>query len=165
MRDNSDLAILLIDMQQNFLNSVYLGIDKLIKTQIKVLKKVSEADIPLVVLEYATSFGKEHQKTIPKLQKVGDKFNRKRTIMKRYGSGFNSTGLEIQLKEWKIKEVFLMGVYGSVCVYSTALGAVENGFLISTSSDVISNESDCGEAYARIGTFYQNADEFLDEID
>ena len=163
MVSQSNLGVLLIDMQESFLYGIP-SLNYLIESQVRVLKKCAEYDVPVIALEF-TGEGK----TIDKLLVPFKKVPRKNIVKKNTLDGFCNKELAKQLQDWNIKHLFLMGVYGSGCVYQTALGAKEGGFKVFTAGDVIRNTKYIGEdsipfAYNIIGKYFLKHQDFFSDL-
>jgi nicotinamidase-related amidase len=168
-KKSSKVAVLLIDMQEFFLQRIEQKAHKpLIDNQIKVIRYCAAHKIPLVVLEYE---GVGRGKTIPKLQSEIKKVSTVAVIRKPHNSGFRDTNLDLVLKEWRIKKVVLMGINGSGCVQDTAIGALGRKYSVATASEVIasSSERDRNLAtsrrwFAANARFFESIEELLAHI-
>ena len=127
------LVIILIDMQENFVEALKEK-DKrrIIANQIFVIRWCAQNDISIVVLEYEMC-----GETIEVLAQELKEIKNLETIPKPYDNGFCGTELDYFLNKIDARNLFLMGINASACVKSTAEGAIEKGFEIITSSDVI----------------------------
>ena len=146
-------AVILIDMQEEFVPRLRRGgLKKILPGQLVVLKHCEQHDIPTVILEYH-----ECGKTIPTLSKIIQKIPRHTHIEKTTNSGFNDTELESQLNHWGSKRLLLMGINAQFCVRATARDAIQLGYKIITSHNLISGQSghekdDCIDWYGQNGT-------------
>jgi hypothetical protein len=139
-------GVFLIDMQPLFLENIDKEeLRNEIPNQIEVLKYAQRNKIPIFVLEYGNSGGG----TIQELNDVLSKSNYE-LIIKNENNGFEGTSLNSKLEEYGIKEVILMGVNSCSCVKDTAIGALDNGYGIVTSPDVIA-ESEGVEKFFKTG--------------
>jgi nicotinamidase-related amidase len=157
--NNSDLAVLLIDMQQSFIKDVSVPErKKLIKTHIDIIRYCNEQNIPLIHVEYAGQ-----GKTVPQIRKVLNETNTI-YISKSAPDVFSENGLgDIIRKELNRNTLFLMGLYASECVYSSGWGAKELGFEVITSNDVIADHADTTyytsiKRNSSLETFYKEKD-------
>lgn len=138
---NNKLAVLLIDMQEIFLKDIFDEERKReIPYQIEVLDYCKANDIPVFVLEY-----EREGSTIPVLKDKIDSLNKKSYIIKSHSNGFEGTDLEKQLKFENAENLLLMGINASACVLETAEGALERGYNLMTSKDLIADSF--GECY------------------
>lgn len=127
------LVVILIDMQQFFIEVLKRKDKKrIIANQIFIIRWCAQKNIPMVVLEYEGC-----GKTINALTKELKRIKDLKTISKPHDNGFYNTELDYILNKIGAKNLFLMGINASVCVKSTAEGAIGKGFNIITSNDVI----------------------------
>ena len=176
MTNQSNLGVLLIDMQELFIDGVP-NITDLISSQIKVLKKCAKHDIPVIAVEASTiskipALDEPLIYSYPTLDELLIYFNKvpRRDIQsKKELNGFSNERLGKQLRSWKVEDLFLMGIYASGCVHLTALGAIEEGFKIFTSGDVLGDLVDPSylmpppipNIYQRIGTYFERHEDFF----
>ena len=134
----SDVAVLLIDMQKDFLQNIDWKERKREQPNIlEVLAQAGNYHTPVVVLEY-----NGHRQTIEVLKrKIISLPTDIRYIVKSGDDGFYQTSLSAHLKQIGVKDIILMGINATGCVKTTAVGALENGFGIITSRDVIAQPS------------------------
>lgn len=159
-------AILLIDMQDSFLGRLNpYEREEEIPYQIEVLNAAKRNSIPIFVIEYA-GMGS----TIPELMDVISNSDYE-IITKPYNNGFLQTNLDDLLKEKGIDSLVLMGVFASACVYETAEGALEKGYEILTSTDVIADHewvfrhTESAEWYAEHGTLFEDHGQIVNYLD
>ena len=159
-----NIAVMLIDMQSVFTERIEKEELKImIDNQLIILDLCAKHDIPLIVLEY-----NGHKETLVILQEKIKKIVTKQIIIKSENDGFNNTSLSLQLKEWQIKTILLMGVNASACVWATARSAIERGYNIITSKQLIADSPDwCGEKkgwYVENGIFCPDTQDLLAKI-
>ncbi len=153
----ANLGVLLIDMQDRFVQGLAReGAAKIISHQVKVLDYCREHDVPVFVLEFYGC-----GETIHPLSDHVSRLRRKECIIKRYNDGFYDTLLSARLQAEEIKTLLLMGINASYCVKRTAAGAINNGFSIMTSGQLIADNriSEFGSAikwYQRNGQYHNN---------
>lgn len=129
------VAVLVIDMQQSFLNGIDDDmVNVLIDNQIKVLRFCAEHDIPVAVLEF-----QGEGLTLNVLQWEINRVSRYRVFIKLQDDGFSNPELTSCFVGWSVDALILMGVNAGACVRETAIGALNNGFAIATSSQLISS--------------------------
>ncbi|MDP3989830.1 MAG: isochorismatase family protein [archaeon] len=131
-----NIAVLLIDMQEGF--TEYIPTDyfnKLIRAQRSVINYLGNNDIPLVVLEYKPIY---YGETDSALLDAINCVQKTIFISKKSKSGFKQTNLRRILSCFNRKNLYLMGVYADQCVKATAQDAINDGYNIATSGDVIS---------------------------
>ncbi len=133
------LAVILIDMQEDFVKDLRAGEAKrIIPNQLEILKYCNQFSIPIVVLELnVQSYGKTNEILLNEAKKN----HHFRLIGKEYDNGFFKTELDYHLKALGIKKLFIMGINANYCVKETARGAIDNGYKIMTSNEVISGQS------------------------
>ncbi|MEK6863768.1 MAG: cysteine hydrolase [Nanoarchaeota archaeon] len=162
-------AVLVIDMQDSFLLS--LNQDERaeeIPYQIEVLNAAQRNNVPIFVVEYA-GMGP----TVDELTGAisASDYN---LVVKTENNAFNNTSLDALLKERGIHSLILMGVFASACVHATAEGALQNGYEIITSTDVIADfhsrlwgahHTESAEWYAKYGTLFENHGQIVDYLD
>jgi nicotinamidase-related amidase len=111
----SSLGVLLIDMQDNFLEYIEdKEKKKLIKNQIGIIYLCEVYDIPLIFLEY-----EGNGRTIGELQEAAQKVRVKIALEKSYDDGFANTDLADKLRALSIDTLLLMGINASACVKRT----------------------------------------------
>lgn len=165
-----NLAILIVDMQPEY----YLAFEKyeqkiILNSQLEVLQYAINRNIAIIRIEM------EHEtSTIYPLRKKLLESERVEIIQKNYQNAFKKTDLEKILKKESINELFVTGLFPKICAYLTALGAINAGFKVSTSPDVIGAISiDNGKinpesmsTYISSGiTCYNSHKEFLEYLD
>lgn len=132
---SKNLAVILIDMQDSFLDEVSKEErNKEIPYQLDVLDYCKDNRIPVFVLEYHGC-----GETVRVLKEKVDSLPVKTYITKHYDDGFFETSLEKKLREQGVESILLMGVNASGCVRRTAESAVELGFKILTSKGLIAD--------------------------
>jgi hypothetical protein len=160
-------GILLIDMQSKFIGKIeYEDRSTLLSKQTEVLNFCAYKSVSCILIEYRDS-GDTH----PILYNSFNEFplGLKTKIVKSLDNAFQFTYLHSYLKRNEITDLFLMGVNASVCVKDTAKSALNRGFKISTSLDVI---KDAGREsirdisfYKKSVTLYTSYTGFLKEVD
>lgn len=132
-------AVILIDMQKLFVENLRKGEeDRIVPKQLCILEYCNKVDIPVVVLE----FGKyRYGETIEVLMKVAQKNSNFRLIIKCDDDGFYCTDLHAHLKSLGVSKLFIMGINADFCVKATAESAIDNGYEIITSNEVISGQT------------------------
>lgn len=119
-----DTAVVLIDMQEDFVKELFKE-EKgmIISAQKRLLSLCVKYNIPLVVLEY-----ENHKETIPELSEWIEKIKRVEILKKKNDDGFRNTQLDAVLKNFGVKNLLLAGVNTSWCVRETARSALHFGF-------------------------------------
>jgi nicotinamidase-related amidase len=142
----SGTAVILIDMEHNVLLK---EANAKINNQVKVLEKLTE--YPQIVLEFSFD-RREKPRTLEPLKSA---LLPSATFIRKTGcSGFEGTDefilsqctygdfLEVPLSSYlrrlDVSDLVLMGFHRDACVYETAKSAVDRGFKIHTSLDVLS---------------------------
>jgi len=155
-RIEPNTAVILIDMQDKLLENINREeVYTEIQNQIEVITYAQEHNIPIFLLEFE-GLGKTNGKLKDALSKSPYE-----TIVKLENNGFINTTLDIMLQQKAIKELILMGAYASACVLSTANGAIENGYKIATSKEVILDAEKLSEYNESIGWYYSYGRLFL----
>lgn len=163
-------AVLVIDMQESFLNELDSEErEEEIPYQIEVLNAAKRNNIPIFVIEYA-GMGS----TITELMDVISDSDYT-IVTKPTNNGFRNTNLDELLTERGIHSLTLMGVFASACVYATANGALQNGYEIITSTEVIADSDSAylrtspnnqsAEWYAEHGTLFENHEQIVNYLD
>jgi nicotinamidase-related amidase len=137
---SKNLAVLVIDMQQTYLKELNN------KEQDNIIKHILELTSYCVKNEItiADIADKNYKPTIKTITKSIKKSNPNKIITcydKDCCDAFEGTSLEKNLKSKNITDLFVTGIYGSECVYSTAKQALELGFKVSTALDVIAENA------------------------
>lgn len=155
------IAVLLIDMQNVFVNHLRCGAkEKIIPKQIEIIRKYAKNNIPVYVIELSnTDFPKDIMSLNPQISKELEKFKNKILIVKNKDNAFTDTDLEKLLSEQKITHLLLMGVNAQGCVLETAKTAIEKGFKIMTAATLIAGqptdiEDDCAPWFTENGLFF-----------
>lgn len=134
-----DTAIVLVDMQPEFI-SLQSEIEfNLIKTQKSLLRWGLKNNMSLLVFEFDGGGD-----TIAPLQDLIKKFDN-RAIVTKYKNGgfhFDPRGVVnpiILLRSWGISRIIISGVNGPYCVQETAQGALNNSFDVYSAGDLVAN--------------------------
>ena len=123
-QSTKNTVVVLIDMQQAFLGLFgFIFCRSFLNRQIQLIRKCSQNDIPVVVLEYG-GYGK----TVPRLMKEVRKVPRYTVMQKHDADGFSNERLYHTLEQYKATQLILTGVNKSVCVMCTAQGAIKAGY-------------------------------------
>ncbi|MBI4152493.1 cysteine hydrolase [Candidatus Woesearchaeota archaeon] len=146
-----NLAVLLIDMQGIFLKNISpVERQEEIAYQSDVLDFCRQNNVPLYVLEYQGC-----GRTMPSLEDKYLQLRDVRRVIKMYDDGFWETNLAEQLHHSGIERLLLMGINASACVRSTAEGALEHGFAIMTSKQLIANPAEADWGYIESIPWFQ----------
>lgn len=140
-KNHNDLAIIVIDMQKCFLHKINSNEkERLITAQQDVLRYAAEEDVPVAVLEYSlVGKPRRRRETIDPIASWIKKVPRHEYMWKDSNSGFKDTPLERQLRGWNKQTLLLTGVYGSACVYMTAMDGLDRDFVVLTDRKLISD--------------------------
>ena len=159
-----NLGILLIDMQENFINGNNPLLEekemaRLVEAQIRFLNIAKRKQIPVFTIEY-----ENRGKTILKLQEILRQ-SENYIIKKKKSNGFNNPELSPLLKGKGIKNLILTGIYSNVCIRETAEGAKNEGFNVLTCRELVDIPYECYVRWYRENTDYsQKLDELLRKI-
>jgi nicotinamidase-related amidase len=149
-RMTDGLAVLLIDMQEEFLRGFFPEeVQSMVSHQADVLLYCARKDVPVVILSYV-GYGLMH----PQLKEVIASVPRHRYIAKNNDDGFTNRRLYKQLKAWQVSSLFVMGVNASACVLRTVETARKLQFSILTSPEVLGDSGDKNHAlvwYRQVG--------------
>ena len=134
------VAAIVVDMQTEFVKELRSGeADRIIPKQLEIIRDCNQSNIPIIVLElYRRKFGKT-TKIIMNEVKKNPYFL---LIQKEWNNGFRETSLNKHLEFLGTKKIFIMGINADFCVKETAEKAIELGYKIITSNEVISGQSD-----------------------
>jgi len=134
------LAVVLIDMQYGFYDRGGVvgtpGLEALVQKQIELLDWAVAEKVPVIVFEY-DGFRNTDTRLMDRL--VGANFE---VITKENDDGFTDPSKAIAMKAligWNADTVLVAGINGCCCVQGTAMGAIQNGFDVITSSDIVGN--------------------------
>lgn len=147
LKNKIKTAILLIDMQDQYLGEENVNIPevkRMIKRQTEIIKYAQSNNIPIYSLEGGVMWTDDEDckvyesfgQTTESLQNVLDKGNYD-LVIKGSPSGFGGTELDSFLKERGISDLVLMGVYASDCILATGKDAIQRGYKIITSPEII----------------------------
>lgn len=126
------LAVLLIDMQDHFINTEEKK--NLVPNHISVIRFCAEKNIPVVVLEFSN-----RGQTTKALREEVNKLPKENVcwLKKYYNDAFCCTKLHKELQSKGIRTLLLMGINAGYCIYSTGRSAIKHGYKIVTSGDLI----------------------------
>ena len=161
-QEKNDLAVLLIDMQEPFLEMVnQTEFNEELAYQQAVLDYCKDNNVPVIVVNF-----RDQGPLIPELKYKVDQLKFKDEVIKPSVSGFHDTDLNIKLIGMGIKRVLLMGVYASACVRGTAEDAVERNYQIMASTQLMADHETFGnnesiEWYKRHGIYADNYKDLL----
>jgi len=134
---NGHVGALIIDMQPDFLRSIEDSERaKLISSHLKMAKFLVANNIPTVVLEYWDEGSTERE-----IRDEIDKLPKHKYITKYDDDGFTQRSLHETLRDWKIKDLIIMGINASFCVKDTAQSAIRKGYSIYTARQLLANQS------------------------
>lgn len=126
--------LLVIDIQEKFRN-VILEFDRVINNTKKLIRVCNILNIPIIVTEqYPKGLGK----TVKEIQDNLDKFD---FIEKTAFDCFNDNSfMELMNKKFKnIKNIIVCGIEAHVCVFQTALSALNNSRIVHLAADATSS--------------------------
>ncbi|MBI4152787.1 isochorismatase family protein [Candidatus Woesearchaeota archaeon] len=140
--ESDGLVALVIDLQWPFLIKMpdERKQNELIDATYNVVKYCREEEIPTIAVHI---FG--GRRTIRRIRRevVGNRYNR--VLSKEKDDAFSNPALLRQLQRWDAQTLILMGIYSSKCVYRTALSAVDRGFEIMTSPELLGDNRGDGQ--------------------
>ncbi len=131
------LAVMLVDMQKSFISEVHEDEAlALYKTHSNVITELcAENFVPLINIMYTgsgplNSVSRQHVEMAPIVKRH----------MKSSPNAFEKDSrLYSTLMQMQIDTIFIMGIYASLCVLDTAVGAGKKDFKVITADDVIAN--------------------------
>lgn len=120
----SNIGILIIDMQVNFVNEIQ-DPNLVIENQIQFIENHPNIPIFLIESDYERFGPTEND-----LKYNIFKNNFKEKIIKPENDAFFKTSLDDYLKQSEIKELILFGIYTSRCVIETAITAIQKQYSV-----------------------------------
>ena len=131
------LAILIVDMQPSFLESIgAIERKRLIRAHEEILIACVRRDYPVAVLEYAGR-GRTHKN----LRSLIHQIPRFEFFKKVFDNGFTNPHLLEKFNEWGTSEICITGINASFCVKSTASSAISYGKRIITARELVENQA------------------------
>ncbi|MFW5705012.1 MAG: isochorismatase family protein [Nanoarchaeota archaeon] len=129
-RVTGNLAILIIDMQNQFLSEVEDEEKRfLFENQLGIIREARRNGTPRIVVNSRYSEDKELKKLI----------GSKKTIYKDDDSAFSTSTLDDYLRSEQITDLYLMGLFASESILLTSRNALKKGYKVHTSFGVIAN--------------------------
>jgi nicotinamidase-related amidase len=167
----SNQALLVIDIQNDFTGQqAKMPIDKLQADEIvgninMIIKHASQIELTVVYVgneyksldplnifrNFAALKGSEGSKLDPRLVIINQNYFSKTT-----GDAFSNPQLITFLRQNKISEVLIAGVYAEACILQTVKGSLRNAFRVKVVSDAIGTKSKekrqrCLDRYQKMG--------------
>ncbi len=158
-KKTSEFAIMIIDMQESFLNKKK---ETIIPNHVKVINFYKKQNVPLIIIESAGYGDISYD-----LRNAIATFPKKlvSTFTKYANDSFSNQRLNTYLEVNSIKNLLLMGINGGICVYETAVSARSYNYNILTSRDLLHGY--CPKSiytwYKKNGTFQESYTELLSE--
>ncbi|MEK6890187.1 MAG: isochorismatase family cysteine hydrolase [Nanoarchaeota archaeon] len=135
MSAKKNTAVVVVDMQQAFLDEFTLTERvRLVDNHFDLLEHCKTRDVPVVGLRYGI-YGDYY----PRLEFKIDEVPRHRHIWKDSNDGFSNPALKEYLEELSIDRLCITGINAAFCVKSTTRSALDKGFQVATSDDLIGN--------------------------
>jgi len=131
--ENSNTAILIVDMQIDFLKPLANFADQVVAIQ-SLINFGKTKKMPCWYIEYANCGN-----TIPELGRPSHQSDF--LIVKPSDSAFDYTNLDYRLKGWDIDKLIVSGVYASACVKSTVESALVRRLKVLTAKTLIGDET------------------------
>ena len=159
------VAVILIDMQKRFVCDLRReDKERIIPSQIEVIRFCAENAIPLVVLNFM-GFGNVITELAVEIAKVPKRI----TLARDDNDGFVNPELEEYLFDNKIETVILMGINADFCVKATGHSAIQNGFKIATAESLIAGlpyhrEDNNAPWYRKNGLFDSDHENLLNSV-
>jgi|GEM_PF-1972426 len=164
--DLSDWALLIIDMQNDFLNS--FPEEKrinLINSQLKVIEYCKNNDVPILEVVYIG-----HGHTAAEIQNSLRYHNKVHSIAKQENDAFSDFEFRDMLRKLKPKKLIIMGVNDYACVHDTAVSALACYYQVFTAGDLIDGERHAASSnvkkdfYAKHTAYSENHQSLLNMI-
>lgn len=133
--ENTSYAVLLIDADYGSFDS-YFNLEQELDNMKEVLKKANEQNIPVFEINFSPLF--DRPSTTPLL--AGLRKSNWIQIYKEYADAFLETPLKEKLSSMDITSIIVMGYNQWACVWTTAESAIELGYKIYTSFDIIQGD-------------------------
>ena len=149
-------ALLVIDIQENLLNPEsrmhidITHIDQFFKNVNHTIDLFENSGLPVlyitnewsnILLNWVTGNAcKKGGKGVgpdPRLRRVNMKLYRKSTK-----SALHNAQLFKDLKDWKVSEIFLVGLFAEHCVKATLMDALKNNFKVTVISDALGSKNE-----------------------
>ncbi len=160
--NNQGLAVILIDMQYGFYERGGVtgteGLENLVANQVKLLDWAKQEGIPVLVFEY-----RNYKETDIRLIEAIEG-NISKILTKNYDNGFTGISREEAietLKQWKVDTVIVAGINGQYCVRGTAEGAMEAGFEVISSSEIVGNINQNPPIFPNDTWYFQGKKSFI----
>jgi len=162
-------ALMIVDMQDPFMNAISKQeLKREIPHYLELIEYAKKENMPVFVLEYSWT-GPTTEVIKEKLRELEDVTY----LIKESNSGFRTTDLEERLKEKGIKNIIMSGAYASACVIETSFDAIDKGFNLITSKEIISDGDpkngyhDWGENiewYSKNSLYFDDFDDLMEAL-
>jgi nicotinamidase-related amidase len=154
--NNSGFAVVLIDMQKGFFERGHATdtpeLKNLIDHQVVLLEWAVTHEIPVLIFEYDTFGDTDPRLMAPLSHHPFEKV----TKYEDNGFGYDSSADALaHLKRWNVDTLIVAGINGGYCVKSTALGGIQAGFDVMTSSDIVGNVNENPPIYPNDTWFFK----------
>ena len=156
---SNGIAVILVDMQYGFYErggvTETQGLKDLVSHQQKLLNWAVKEDVPVLVFEF-----QGYQETDSRLMKILKNHPHK-VVTKRHDNGFtrgsqSAQAADDQLQKWDTDLIIIAGINGAACVKGTAVGAINFGYDVTTSSDIVGNINQNPPLYPNSSWFFRN---------
>lgn len=127
-----NLGILIIDMQDEFLDYIKGDKRKLLEAQYKVLDFAIEYIIPVINIR-ERHHGRINTDLARKLREVP----RRQYKIKECNNSFFQSNLDIGFNDRFVDHIWMMGLYANMCVLESGKGARRHGFNVLISLDTV----------------------------
>ena len=156
--DTTTTAVLIVDMQKGFFErggtTGTKGLESLIAKQMELLTWAVAEKVPVLVFEYDG-----FQATEPRLTDIL-KGQLSKTITKFNDDGFTTPSEKPAvafLKKHGVRTIIMSGINGNACVLGTTTGAIDVGFDVVSSSDIVGNLNQYPPIYPNNTWYFKNA--------
>ncbi len=134
-QDNTSTALVIIDMQPQFLNRLnnpkqpdnIQKIDALLTQQLALIEKAKENKLPIIFVTYDGDFGRTHYSLINAVTTYYSvRFFKKNSDSMFDSYNFDLNQLARYFNEFKIGHLIVAGINGDSCVLQSVRGALKN---------------------------------------
>lgn len=164
-----NIAVLTIDMQEDFLNSQLVNPkEKILESHKKLYSHCIKNNIPVLNLRHSEGggeFSKEIKNYLKKVPRV-------KNLTKKGDGAFVNPKVKEQLDEWETERLIITGYSGPHCVQTSAIMAKGKGYEIYSSKDLVTahefnkhkHKNDFMNWFVSESFFYDNHIEMIEDL-
>lgn len=138
---NSGLAVVLVDMQEEFVKRSTAEQSKeyqeLVQHQMKLLEWAIASNIPIIIYEYNNMGATDYR--LMNIVKDHEYIQ----LFKFSDNAFNSITTFVDtfdyLRKWDVDTIIIAGVNGGACIAATVSGAIRNNLNVISSKDIVAD--------------------------